>query len=154
MELRSRHFYVATCSSSVTRGELVDLTRGLQRYDDSYPFVNDSNFFNHFFFVDCLSVVVICLAICLVINNIIVNKMLLCEDNIHWLVCWQHYIQWTMLNADLLLASAPAIILSGSINDLVVDFISEVFASTKWNKCIINFFFFPLQLYFFSVSTG
>lgn len=81
------------------------------------------SFFQPFFFlfVDCLSVVVICLAICLVINNIIVNKMLLCKDNILWLVCWQHYIQWTMLNADLLLASAPAIILSGSINDLVVD---------------------------------
>lgn len=77
--------------------------------------------FSTIFLVDGLSVVVSCLAICLVISNIIVNKMLLCEDNIHWLVCWQHYIQWTMLNADLLFASAAAIILSGSINDLVVD---------------------------------
>lgn len=68
MELRTRHFYVATLF--VVR-ELVDLTGCLRRYDDSsqYSFVNDSKII----FVDDIFVVVSVFAICLVIIHIIVH---------------------------------------------------------------------------------
>lgn len=59
VELRTRHFYVATLF--VVR-ELVYLTRGLRRYDDSseYSFVKNSKII----FVDDIFVVVSVFAIC------------------------------------------------------------------------------------------